>query len=77
MHVQIGYVLQALYACAVRIKQMNVTFGPRVLPEDNNCFEESGLDVHDPCDCREVSIVKCCSAKTIARSPQQRLSGLS
>ncbi len=71
------YVLQALHACAVRFKQMNVTFGQPVFPKINNCFEESGLDVYDPCDYREVSIVKYCSAEMIAQSPQQRLSGLS
>ena len=76
------YVVQALYANAVRIKEMNMTFIQQLLPKDDNCFEESGLDVHnpcdhDPCDYKEASLVKCCSAKMIVQSPQQRLSGLS
>lgn len=74
---QIDYVLQASYACAGRIKQMIVTFNQQLLPQDENCFEESGLDVYDPCDYKEASIVKYCSAKKIAQSPQQRLSDLS
>ncbi len=59
-----------------------MTLIQQLLPKDDNCFEESGLDVynpcdHDPCDYKEASLVKCCSAKMIAQSPQQRLSGLS
>ena len=56
---------------------MIVTFNQHLLPKDDNCFEESGLGVYDPCEYKEVSIVKYCFAKVTAQSPQQRLSGLS
>ena len=39
---------------------MIVTFNQQLLPQDDNCFEESGLDVYDPCDYKEASIVKYC-----------------